>query len=512
MVNNVRLYYVFSFAFSNVPLGEQVSIDSETCSIGNLLQKRLKEMQGEHYFFVEYHQSEEKELPTARSAIYIPFHHLSIDIQEETVETIPLGNCRKKCHMALFESGMGIITIIIEPESAPSINQLSQVASRDSFPLMRHKDGNFNESLHDIFKNEVTTLYTDINKIISGFDNKTHAKLRNLHPSIPYLISDAASTLHRFDISWIDADERLIWHDRTAETRGLDIFQEPSVALVVKVSESYRDAIDLDPALPKRKEVESAISSLLHTNAQEQMDASHALEHTSKDLRNLCSDKRFRTFFHSNCLLVLHSEERNSSPLEEFEFGLFRTYCAIRGCWHMYNIVNEQLDFSINLLFSQFEKLASPMVNEEHFLEKQREVILTKRYFLMILAMEDPLVRGIRLTEYGSLYDEAAYAFRLDEIRQLVKYKLSELDNLYNMVNSYHLRLRYISLPSSLPPGSFLRLALILVVLTGFSFWYLPKRFDLLGTIIIWLVMILLVVIYSVYQKWIRNKKGISNV
>lgn len=525
MVNAVSLYYVFSFAFNRVPLREQVPVTGGTCYIGELLQKGLKELRGEHYSSVQYHQSEETESPMARSAIYIPFHHLSINTQAEPIEIVSLGSGSKKSHIALFESGMGVITIMIEPDTAPNINQLSQVARRDSLPLIRYKDRDIDaiqdESLHNIFKDEVSTLNTDINKILSGLDKKTHVKLGELYPNLP---SKTKKTDHTFGsiapsfiVSWIDADEGLIWHDFEAGSRGLDVFQEPSVALVVKVAPTYRDAID--PKSPKRKEIEHAVSSILHATIQEQMDASHAIEHTAMDLRNLCSDRRFRTFFHLNCLLVLHSEEQDSAQLIEFKRGLFRTYCAVRGCWHMYNVVNEQLDRSINLLFSRFKRLASTTASENNFLEKKSEVILTKGSFLVILAVEDPLVRAIRLTEYGVLYDEAAYAFRLEEIRQLVKYKLSELDNLYEMISAYQMRLQYASAPLRESIGYLLRLAIIFAIVASFSIWQLPKWFPFskmlwvpiaFGSIAIVLAFIWFV-LRIFYKQRSRDVKGVSN-
>lgn len=480
-VDAASLYYIFSFAFSRIPFREKVSGVAGTYCLGELLQKKLGESKKKYYSSVQFHQSEETESPMIRSAIYIPFRHLSIDVLPEPVEIIPLGSGFKRCQLVLFESGMGLITITVEPDIAPTIDNLSHVARRDSLPLIKPRNKNVDKSqkksLHDIFRDEVTHLCRNINEIIAELDDRTQIRLRKLYPNLACLNNqmDIASGLaiQKFSISFIDADEELIWHDHKDRVRGTDVFQEPSVAFLLKVATDYRDAID--PNSPKREEVEHVVSSILHTNLREQMDASHALEHEGNDLRSLCSDKRFRTFLHSNCLLVLHSEEQDSDQLKEFMFGIFRTYCAVRGCWHMYNIVNEQLDNSTNSLFSQFMERPYPTVGDEFFLRKQYEAIVNRACFLSSLAVEDPLVRGIRLTEYGPLYDEAAYIFRLDEIRQLVKYKLDELDKFYNMINAYNLRLQYTQLPSSKTSSTFLRFALVFAFIGIVSKWQLPN-------------------------------------
>ncbi|GAJ01799.1 unnamed protein product, partial [marine sediment metagenome] len=74
MVDPTSLFYVFSFAFSSVPLRENVSVVGGVTRrpVGELLQEGLRELRGEHYSSVQYHQSEETESPMARAAIYIP--------------------------------------------------------------------------------------------------------------------------------------------------------------------------------------------------------------------------------------------------------------------------------------------------------------------------------------------------------------------------------------------------------------------------------------------------------
>jgi hypothetical protein len=435
-IEEARLFYVFSFAFTEIPLRDTMPTNSRKQSLGLILSRDLKKLP--HFPSVQYHESEEKEPPETRSVLYVPFSHLSISTRREIVDIQHLGEAAINCHMALFESGMGVIWLALLPTKAPSLETLCSVIRRGSFPTISSSSGELNaattevRSVYDIFLSEVNNLLAGIRVSLGKLPNEAKLALRENYP----LGSSAGTTVvpNYFEVNWRDLDEEMVWHDRSGSW-GKDIFQEPSIGLLLKVPQNERDSFDLGS--PKRGAVENEVSAILHNISQAHLDNSHAYEHTTERLRNLHPDKRFRTFLHSNCLLVVHSEVGRPKYLEDFTSGLFRTYCAVRGCWYMYNMTNEELDLNIKRLLRQFQK------DESTNQEKLKEIINTRRYFLSSLAVEDPFVRGIRLTDFGPLYDEASHFFRLDELRQQVEYKIEQLDKLYDMISVFHLRTKY---------------------------------------------------------------------
>lgn len=457
MIEAARVYYIFSFAFSPLPFRESVSLKGQTRSLGEFLALQLGTLNGTHYESpVACHMSEEKEPPASRSALYIPYPHLSIDTIQEYVDVEGMGRALKRCHIAVFESGMGVMWVLVEPETPPNLRGLSRAASREGLPGISPIPMNVAETvpqrtIHQVFMSEIQALCAVINQALSELPPDDHERLSRKNP--PSLMNSAPETLAtqsegqraRFRVVWIDKDPAFLWHDDTGEHARQGAFEEPSVAIVLRVEEALRDRLDLDPQLPDRLEVERLISGLLHTTTETEIDLfHHAPEHRGDRLHSLYPAKRFRTFLHCNCLLVLQSEDMRSPLFNEFTTGLFRTFCALRGYWHVYSVVNEQLDSKISLLLSQFEEMVT---NSEpsgaDLLVKQEEIIRAKGHFLTCLATEDPLVRSIGLTPFGALYDVGSAIYRLAELKHGVQYKLGELDKLFDMVTSYQFRSRY---------------------------------------------------------------------
>lgn len=440
-IQSVRLYYVYSFAFSRVPLREQVSIGEESIFLGSFIRDKLVELSQTHYLpNVAWHKSEEEEPPESRAALYVPFHHLSIDTQENRVNLGFLGAGHISSHIALFESGMGVIWIMVEPANAPTLDNLSLAVGRESFPKVSLTDlhSGFTaqeKSIHDIFREEIKQLNKLINDAISSLGENVNTQLLRRFPNI-FRNGDNNNV---FAIEWLDTDKPLFWHDNIPTGDHLNAFQEPSIAIVVQAAEEFRDLVD--NGKDGRPRVERFISVLLHSTTDSNLDLTHACAHVGDNLCNLHPDKRFRTFLHANCLLVVHAEPLPSDPLKRFLKGLFRTFCALRGCWHIYNVINEQLDQVISRLISEFTEMSNSSNNVQiDLLKKQEDIIRMKGYFLSSLATQDPLVWGIGLTPFGKIYKIGSEIFNTKELLRSVQYKLRELDRLFDIISSYKLR------------------------------------------------------------------------
>jgi hypothetical protein len=345
---------------------------------------------------------------------------------------------------------MGVMWILVIPEVPPQEDVLSLAACRGSQPGVSPTNADFGitrraKSLHEIFQDKVEILKNHINNALNNLHCDTQAKLLAKYPSLHLKHSpeqpeppSSVSPASPFEVSWLDKslDEncQLLWSDG-------DTFEEPSVAIILKVSQIDRDGLDLPADQDRRKAVERTISQLLHTISADNLDSSHSSEHRDNRLVNLYPDRRFRTFVHGNCLLVLHSEDTEGKDFTDFTKGLFRIYCGLRGCWHIYSIVNEQLDQSIAYLLAQVRGLrGSDTSHDARMIEKLEEIILIKGYFLSALAAEDPLDWGVRLTPFGPLDQVGREIFCLANLRNRIEYKLGELDKLYEMVSSYEIR------------------------------------------------------------------------
>ncbi len=452
VIQSARLYYVFSFAFSRIPLKEMISV-SETDTqrpLGELLEQELQIGRPDYYPPPRWHQSEEEEPPESRAALYAPFHHLSISTRDEPVEVDGIGPATRRTHIALFESGMGVLWVMLESTGgALTPSQISHAANRRSFPKVSSVAADKNDtaqirSPQSIFMDEIHSLISSINHAIAKLSPESQQLLSGKYSPLtpdPEIAEDALlepPSADDFRITWVDTASDLLWRDPSDEQGRRGAYEEPCVAILLKTTTDFRDAVDHGST--KHGDAEKFVAQLLHACAEEYLDASHAVEYRGDKLTSLFPDRRFRTFAHGNCLLVLHSEE-NNLELVRFVQGLFRTYCALRGSWHMNAVVNEQLDHCIELLLAQFSRIARDALDVgSALMKKQIAIINAKGRFLSALATEDPLTWGVGLTPFGPLYEECIEIFRLDQLRQTVKFKLRELDHLFDMISSFQLR------------------------------------------------------------------------
>jgi len=401
-ISNIKLNYIFSFAFSSIPMEEKLT-ETSIQSIGDLFCEKFKN----DYSSLEFHLSEEKEPLNARSALYIKFPHLSIQTKriEATFNPLSIDQGHYQCNIALFETGMGIMWVMLDFNQLKNTDLLYKIANRDFIPQVIDVGSDTIKTPYKIFYDEVSELKN---------------KISTIYP----------------DVEW----ENILWKDGDTNSynRGKNIFQEPTIALILKSD----DFLTLKER--NTQKIKKFISSVLHGTDQESIDKSHCLNEECHDLFNLYPVNNFCVYFHSNCLLVIHNEEikNNTTKIEDYnEFkklthGLFRTYCAIRGTWHLYCILNEQIDKSLNEIKGIFSKISTNTSTEMFpvFLEK---MIKDKIKFLYILDSEDPFIRGIGLTPYNEIYKSCVSVYKLLELKEVIKYKLSEIDRLFNMINSY---------------------------------------------------------------------------
>ena len=532
VIEGAQFYYLFSFAFSRIPLREKCT-EKDKLLFGELLASKLPAISEDYYkpSETQYHEAEETEPCESRSVLYTRFPHISIKtkanyVKDFTISDQEYGRCKVNSHIAVFESGMGVIWICIEPDNKLSSDKLIDVVKIDCTSKNIIEIDETTTTIHQKFTKEVKKLIKTINAAISQMDPDIIMKFfppKAIQPITNSVDDDSENSNQSDDndpytyIEWIYKKYDLFWQDDSDENkRGKEIYQEPCVSLIVKVNEETLALTDfVENGTHDNSEVSAlqhAISSILHSCNFNNIDLSHSQEHTGVNFRNLYPDRRFKTFFHGNCLLVIHSQGTNTKEFANFCMGLFRTYCAVRGCWHMYNVINEQLDNTIKNLFNQFESIRDSKGNHYSFTHKLSEIIYSKSEFLMFLSIEDPLVRSVGLTNFHELYLSVNHAFRLDEFRDLVISKLKELDKLFQMVDAYSLRTPH-KTTSNLTIISLLARFCLFCVLSYASLFKLPNYIKdenlpiLFGSILVIFVFYYFVYIIEYIYHYISKKK-----
>ena len=448
-IEGVRIQYVFSFLFDVMPFAKEVLINGgQRKPLGDYLQHFLQTEES-HYYpqqAIAWHKAEEDEPWQARSALYMQFQHLSIDTRTQEVTIDSIGPVTLQCHLALFDTGMGVMWVRLDIPRKLTSEQFQRIVQPGAFPVLISQAGQEQErrTIHQVFFSEVARLQSLIQNAVKDLPSPTQETL----------LSDPSqwdSTQCVLTIRWIERDllrqGDVLWRD-TLESDGATpdgVFQEPHLVMLLKIPSTDRDK--LDHLEPKTADTFSNILGILHGVPDGMIDPSHGLDRAEISLHNLYPDKRFKTYLHCNHLVVLHSENWTSNDLKQFEKGLFRTFVAMRGCWHYYALTSERLDQTNEVLFQQFLGITALDAQEPSFgprlLEKKKEIIQARGRFLRCLAIEDPLVRSVGMTAFSCIYEEGSRALRLRELRDVVREKLHELDSLYDMVNSYAARSQY---------------------------------------------------------------------
>ena len=462
MLLGARINYVFSFVFDALPFSQHVRAAGRNVSLGECLRNKLSETEAYHYppLGIEYHMAEEKEPPQARSALYLQFPHLSIDTVTRGVAIEGVGSVQVYCHLALFESGMGMVWVGIEVDHELEDEKLRELAQRGSHPLLVTDVGEQEErlSVHQLFFREVDHLRRAVQGALGQLEPADQKRLVR-HPR------QWNATERRIAVRWFEVDPAetsdIIWRDRETLSKAAraatpdGVFQEPYVVLVLKVAQADREMLDI--LGPRGAPMFRRVFGILHNIPEQWVDPSHGQGRPEMLLSNLFPDRRFKTYLHSNCLVVVHSEDQSSGEMKDFLRGLFRTFVAFRSVWHYYALTNEQLDNAIDVLSRQFLDILGTRSRSPDALARLRqtrqEIAEARGRFLRCMAVEDPLVRSVGMTPFAAIYEEGSKTMRLAELREVVGLKLRELDNLYSMVNSYVLR-------QGPPPRTWLRILL----------------------------------------------------
>jgi len=175
----------------------------------------------------------------------------------------------------------------------------------------------------------------------------------------------------------------------------------------------------------------------LHGISKDELDLAHI-----NNYNNLYPNKKCYTQVHGNCLLTVNKlddyqddltkEIQEYSEFKTFKRGLFRTYCAVRGTWHSYNLLNEKIDECLKKLSMDINDDIKDIDKAEY----TKQNILLKNLFQFINS-EDPYVRGIGLTPFVDIYSESMKIYKSDEIKNNIRNKLKDYDKLIEAINNY---------------------------------------------------------------------------
>ena len=424
---------------------------------------------------VRYHISEEQEPLQNRSALYYKFPHFNIrkkfDNQNISVTDIFPNNqqltCRLSTHTTFFQTGMGIMWLSVQINRANeiSVDDIYHLNQRKQIPYF-HLDNEQSFTPHTCCQETVEKLIKQLNEALQESDS---IKLKN---------------------SVYKNENKLFWKDSTHPSKknnnGVEICQEPSIFIMLKSNQNNL--------------LRNLVPSILHGVSKDVLDHRHDNDDFEK---NLYASNDFFVQVHNNCLLTIHNGEVNFdspdnintyTPFMEFSCGIFRTYCAVRGTWHMYNLLNEEVDELLRDLNKKIDENISS-VNRAEYTENN---IWFRSHFFQYLNSEDPFIRGIGLTSCMDLYGQITKIYRPDLVRITIREKLNDYDKLIDLINNY----RYYTTISQKNDknrfGLYLQICMLLIFSAGG--WYFYNTFSLLALFCI--VGVIVVVVLLSWKMW----------
>jgi len=426
-----KVYYFYSFLFGKLPLGDELGSLSAKL-VGERVAEKI--IQRSTYARFEFHIAEEKEPLQFRSDIYLRFPHFSISPFSIDVATINIGkaltpgrnsvSCVITKHIALFESGMGVMSVVVNPVGAldsDDIIHISRLGESDSCCSLNVAGREVTPFL--LFEEEIEKLKKSLDEVFRDDDIKAEVSAK---------------------VEWIEKDRRFVKLEP-----GSKKFQEAHVAVILGIGTSEYGHFFGGSS---KAIIDAELQAILHKEIRDKNENTR-VDNSDTQLVSLFDDRRFVVCMHSRVLLVCYEEANNYSFVqleEQILKGLFRTLVALRGTWHFYLISNEILDCSVKLLFDQFEHLLDKnLLRSIDLLEKEKEIIKAKGEFLRNLAVEDPLLRAVGLSPYSSVYSVGSQLYRTEDLKTLVWRKARELDNLFGMVDSYVRRIKFTPQASS---------------------------------------------------------------
>jgi len=508
-VLDFRLYYVYTFMLDRIPLSKVIHLpNGSEIAFGKFVEDYLRcHFESSYIFDAQdggsqrripvWHQAEEEEPEQFRSAVYLRFDHLSLSTPAMVCTIKDIGDGFVASHIALWESGLGVIAIWLQSDANIPEEGLHKLAQRKKLPEITLQGFSQSETPHDLFEKNVRQLREHLRQAARQLpDEASRSLARASAGGIPSLIRkhladesfgsednlrtectcpDRESLRRRIVKAFFRKDkytvssatdrsqgrvkssstpeqdrlgggesvagrlfEELTWLRETDLLWKEDgLYQEPSVVVMLRLRTG--DVPDLTNV-----DCHGTLESILHGVESDNYDRSHT-ERTA----NLFPDRRFVTLLHENCLLVAHSIEWTSSQFDMFFKGLFRTFVALRGRWYFHVVVGEFLDLVTRKLNAQFRDLirkngTRDAATRRRLREKEEEIIQVMADYLQSRSMEDPLVRSIGLTPFRALYEiGSTRIFRLQELRDSVRERLGEVDRLFQMVSTYYRRRQY---------------------------------------------------------------------
>jgi len=415
-INDIKINYIYSFfvgIFNSDKRQFLFDWNEENTIEGKKIPKLkdifLTKLQSSENVCVEYHESEEYEPLNNRSALYYKFPHFSIKKNLYTNVTIQnlfpqnkTGNI--SINIALFQTGMGIMWVSISINDVQNINieSIHKLNQREKMPLFILSDQS--KTPDNIFQESI--------------DNLVVAKL-----------NAGLSTYSLFSKN----EKDLFWPDnKNNYNRGSNVYQEPSIAIILK-SDNY-------DSTENQNDFKTFVSSVLHGVSKEELDLNHSF---SDNFKNLYHSNIFFTQIHGSCLLTVHKtdailnntteEIQNYNEFKKFNHGLFRTYCAVRGTWYTYNLLNEKIDESLKLFNKEINKDIKGIDKAEY----TEQNILLKNLYFQYINSEDPFIRGIGLTPFAEIYSESMKIYKSEEIKNNIRNKLKDYDKLIETINNY---------------------------------------------------------------------------
>lgn len=480
---STKVYFFYSFLFGKLPLGEPLG-SSSTKMVGEMVAEKITQRQT--YARFEFHVAEEKEPLQFRSDVYLRFPHFSISpfavggavitLRKTQASNAKTVECSITKHIAMFESGMGVMSVVVNPVGVLDSNDVIHIMRLgDSDSCCSLSAGGRELTPFAFFEDEIDKLKKALDEVFRDSEVKKEISA---------------------NVEWIDKDRGFVKVEPESNK-----FQEAHVAVVLEVGSSEHKSF-----FGGKSVIDTELRRLLRKDTRE--NAVNAfIEKLEPPLVSVFPDERFILLMHLRVLLVCYEANKYSSTEVEDRIlkGLFRTLVALRGTWHFYLITNEIVDQTVKFLYDQFERLIN---NQQpapiNLLEKEREIIKAKGEFLRNLGVEDPLLRAVGLSPFSSVFSIGSKLYRTEELKATVWKKVGELDSLFEMVDSYARRVKFI--PSPIPPKIWLRsyfLAFVLwslglVSLGILRYLYLPLVYY---TISCFLIIIAMIVFFILRMK-----------
>lgn len=425
--------------------------------LGEFIQRKLDtSYSGEYSTGEKLHWAEEMEPPQYRADLYVKFPHLSLsvgpEIKSDFSGEVKVSEINEQMeyknkfgavlssHMALFEPGMGVISLKLRTEEKLTVSELIKLINSSlffdqkfsSYPTYCLNKNNTHTTFFAIFEKAIYRLLHILNEIVG-----------QPTPNVFTIASDLS--LQKIgEIRWFETDREFnLLHPEPLGIKDLNSikhFHDPFIVTVLKVSDNTYEFILKDINQPTAKYSLQLKALLLRNPNWKFLDPINPV--VSEKLYNLFCDSRVFIQIYTGSTVLLHAEGfRDRKEQESIMMGLFRTVVSLRGRWHSYLIANARLGSEVTKLFLQFQSLFRggklKQGSERELIDKQSEIIEMKSDFLRSLSVDDPLIYGIGGSPFSKVYEKGLQIYKIDELQKIVWNRIRELDALFNMITAF---------------------------------------------------------------------------